>query len=222
MNKLRIPLIIILSVISALGAIYLSSKYLFSDFAVGKRYLKYFYYDGAIKKFQDVLNKDPNNAEAHIYLGVAYGKKREYGESLKELEMAASKDAKLDLSSQIYNDIGMIYYLNEKYPQAINGFKNATAKDPNFIEAFFNLGAAYSASGKEQEALGSYRKVLNLDSQNVYAHWNIALILEKKGDIKEAIVHWKKYVKNMPGVFRNTDIEKHIKELQDKLASNKK
>ena len=47
------------------------------------------------------------------------------------------------------------------YPKAITYFKKAIAVDPNFSEAFNNLGIAYEKSGKPEEAIGAYKKALS-------------------------------------------------------------
>jgi tetratricopeptide (TPR) repeat protein len=221
MNKRRI-IGIVIAIIAITFVITIGYQQFFTDLAMGKRYLNYFNYVGAINKFQDVLNKDPNNIEAHLYLSLAYGKRRNYQGFLKEIRWVEDKGVKPKLSAQVYNDIGMIYYLLEMYPQAILKFKNAAEVNPRFADAYFNLAAAFSANTQKAEAAAAYKKVLELDPRNVYAHRELALLLEDTGNIEAAIAHWEKYIEFVPGIFRNPEVDRHLQELQDLLSKKKR
>ena len=220
MSKMR--LLCIICAIVVIAIIIIAYQNLFTDLAFGKSYLNYFNYDGAIARFQRVLSKDPNNIEAHIYLSLAYGKRRNYEGFLKEIRWVEEQGIEFKLPAKTHNDIGMIYYLLEMYPQAIKEFKKATKNNPEFAEAYFNLAATFSANGQSQEAIAAYKKVLELEPRNVYAHWNLAGILENTDNIEEAIKHWEKYIEFIPGVFRNPEVEKHLRELKDTLEKQKK
>jgi tetratricopeptide (TPR) repeat protein len=202
-------ILIVIAILIAAGF-----SYMLSDMTVGRRYLWYSYYDGAVNSFLKAIKKNPNNAQAHIYLGIAYGKKREYDKALQEFQWLEAKAANIRLPAQTHNDIGMIYYLLEKYDFAIAQFNKAVAAKPKYADAYFNLGAAYSAAGKSREAIEAYDKVVQLSPRNAYAHWNLAINLEKINDIDGAIEHWEKYIQFVLGVFRNPDAQNHLAELK--------
>lgn len=212
----------IIAIIVVLIIIALASYFIFfTDLTTGKRYYKYLYYDGAIEKFQNVLKNNPDNAEAHLYLGLSYGKKRNYRSAMQEFKWLKDKGVELKMSAETHNEIGMIYYLSESYPEAIAEFVKATKVNSSYAEAYFNLGSAYSANSQNKEAIAAYRKVLEVEPRNVYAHWNIAITLEKENEIEAAMKHWKKYVELVPGVFRNPEVERHLHDLREKLREQK-
>lgn len=192
-------------------------KFTFNDLQLGKMDLRYSNYFGAIEKFERVVKKDPNNPEAHLYLGLAFGKKKDYENALKEFAWLKKNSPDFRVSAEMHNEIGMFYYLKEMYLEAIEEFKKAAILKPNFSDTYFNLGTAYSASGDTQNAISSYLKVINIDPRHTYAHWNLAINFERNGDIKKAIQHWKKYIEVTPGLFRHPEIENRIAELEKQL-----
>ena len=212
----------IIAIVAVLIIIALTSYFIFfTDLTTGKRYYKYLYYDGAIEKFQSVLKSNPDNAEAHLYLGLSYGKKRNYRLAMQEFKWLTDKGVELKMSAQTHNEIGMIYYLSEAYLESIAEFIKATKVSSNYAEAYFNLGSAYSANSQNKEAIAAYRRVIEIEPRNVYAHWNIAITLEKENELEEAIKHWKKYIELVPGVFRNPEVERHLHDLREKLKAQK-
>lgn len=188
-----------------------------SDMRTGKISFGYSDYRGAIDKFQRVLIKEPNNAEAHLYLGLVYGKKRDYEKAFEELNWLKKNSSNFPIPADVHNEIGMFYYLNERYADAIIEFKRATELNPKFKDAYFNLGTAYSALNDLDNALSSYRAVLKIDPRHAYSHWNVAVVLEKEGDIKGAVEHWEKYAALTPGLFSNPEVERHISELKRQI-----
>ena len=207
--------------IVVLFAMTLYVRFLMSDMQIAKTALKYYNnYDEAIQRFQKVLEKDPNNVEVHLYLGLAHGKSGNYNEAIKEFRWIRQRYPDFHFSASIRNDIGLFYYVLEQYPEAIDEFTHATLLKPNFVEAYFNLGTAYSALEQTQKAIECYQTVIKIDPRHSYSHWNLAVNLEKTNDIRGAIVHWKKYLELTPGVFRSPEVSAHIVELEQQL--NKK
>ncbi|MFH1995415.1 MAG: tetratricopeptide repeat protein [Candidatus Omnitrophota bacterium] len=190
-------------------------KYLSS----GKQYLKFSEYDKAIESLKKALEEDPNSIEANVYIGIAYGKKREYDKALWHFGRARdNRTGDSDFPASIYNDVGLIYYLLEEYYFAIEQFEKSIKADPGFSEAYFNLGVTYSITGRTDEAIAAYAKVLEIDPKNSFGHWNLAVNFEKVGNFRKAVEHWEKYIEYVPGAFRHPDIEKHIEELKGKIG----
>jgi len=197
------------------------SKSTYKFLSEGKRFLYYSEFDKAIASLEHVLEKDPGNIQANIYVGIAYGKKRDYKRALERFGRARQSDKYFltRLPAKIHNDVGLIYYLLEQYDSAIEEFEKSVSIDPRVSETYFNLGVTYSISGRIYEAIAAYKKVLEIDPENSFSHWNLAVNLEKLGRKEEAIVHWEKYIAYVPGAFRHPDIQRHIDDLKGNASS---
>jgi tetratricopeptide (TPR) repeat protein len=212
---------IVLAVLCALIALP-NLCFVFSDIQIAKSALRYYNnYDEAIMRLQRVLRKDPQSTEAHLYLGLAYGKKGDFEEAIKEFQWVRRNRPDFAYSAGTHNEIGVFYYVRESYREAIEEFKKAVSIDPRFAEAYFNMGSTCSAIGQAQDAISCYRKVIQLEPRHSYGHWNLAVNLEKAGDIEGAVRHWKKYMDLTPGVFINPDVNEHVIELEKELKKSR-
>lgn len=185
-----------------------------SDIRIGKINFQYANYTGTVDRFQKVVNKDPLNPEAHLYLGLGYGKKGNYEGAFREFDWLKKNAPDFPISAGLLNEIGMIYYVKEEYGGAIERFKKAASLDKRCSECYFNLGTACSAAGDTQGAIAAYTAALKIDPRHAYSHWNLAIALEKTGDTAGAIKHWQEYARLTPGVFLNPEVERHISELR--------
>jgi len=207
---------IIVGIIAGVGVIF----YIFfglGDMRIGKIALTRSDYFSAVDRFQRILAKDPQDAQARLYLGITYGKMGDYEQAFKEFDWLKTVRPDFSISAQQYNEIGMFYYLKERRQEAIYEFKKAVELDPRFVDAYFNLGTAYSSLDNFQGAVAAYAAAVKIDPKHAYSHWNLAVVLEKLGNTQEAINHWEQYIKLTPGVFSNPEVAKHIKELKEQL-----
>ncbi|MCM8796218.1 MAG: tetratricopeptide repeat protein [Candidatus Omnitrophica bacterium] len=188
-----------------------------NDIRLGTMHLRYSDYASAINYFHKALQKDANNPQTHLYLGLAYGKKGDYQKAFQEFAWLEKNYPDFSSSAQIHNEIGMLYYLNEMYKEAIREFRKATTLNPKFVDAYFNLGISYSSINDLKNAILAYRNALEVNPKHAYSHWNLAVVLEKVGDLRGAIKHWEKYLELTPKVFSNPEIERYIAELKKQI-----
>jgi len=87
------------------------------------------------------------------------------------------------------NLLGLAYYKQGQYEQAIRHFSEAILKNPRDAEGYyFSRGQAYSELGQYQHALDDYKKVISLKPDyldDVYN--NIGVIYYKLGQFQKAI-----------------------------------
>ncbi|NWF98782.1 MAG: tetratricopeptide repeat protein [Nitrospirae bacterium] len=108
---------------------------------------------------------DPLTPEEHLSLGVAYEKKGEFGNALKEYE-AASK--KLPVA---YLYMGNVYFQKHNYEEAEYYYKKAIKKDPSNSDAYNNLAWMYFLINKnidEAEKLALKAIELNPSKMQLY------------------------------------------------------
>jgi len=112
----------------------------------------------AIIEFEKTLAIEPGNVKALNAMGVSY-------DNIKQFERASScyqAALKLDPESAniYYNNIGQSLFLQRKYTQAIEAFKEAAAYDEDFPNARIhdNLGRAYAMAGQYDLAVVEFEK----------------------------------------------------------------
>jgi tetratricopeptide (TPR) repeat protein len=74
-------------------------------------------------------------------------------------------------AAEHYN-IGTFLYSQGKFNQAILQFRNAIGIDPEYAEAYNNLGIAHSALGKFDEAIACLNKAIKLNPNDARAYYN--------------------------------------------------
>jgi serine/threonine protein kinase/tetratricopeptide (TPR) repeat protein len=94
----------------------------------------------AIPLFEAALQNDPSNAEAYRGLAKAY----------EALGILASAERTYHRSIELrpdywggYNDLGVFYYKNNRYDDAITAFKKVIALTPDNYRGYNNLGGMY-------------------------------------------------------------------------------
>lgn len=102
------------------------------------------------------------------------------------------------LSEASYN-IGVLYYEQKKWTEAIRFFKHAFDLKPDFVDAAFNLAAALKEDGRFAEAVDVYKKTVRLDPNLVRAHYCLALCLQKTGEQAKAVASFLQAIALEPG-----------------------
>jgi tetratricopeptide (TPR) repeat protein len=104
-----------------------------------------------------------------------------------ELEALAGSDGKSPLYPYW---IARLDYDEQRYADAVVGFRRALALDPAHVKAHDNLGLAYEALGRYEEAIGSYQEAIRLNRERrARSPWpalNLGILLTKLERLDEA------------------------------------
>jgi tetratricopeptide (TPR) repeat protein len=87
------------------------------------------------------------------------------------------------------------------YDLAIDAYLKAIKIDPNFAEAFVNLGNVYYCKGMREEAEKQYRNAISLNPKLEAANYNLANILLEKDELIDAITHYKAALQVAPDFY---------------------
>lgn len=129
----------------------------------------------ALKTLQQAVKLDPNNAEAHFRLGLAYG-------ALDQVE-----DAKDSLK------------------KSLELYKKVVEADPKNSGAYFNMGEAFSFLHRDEEAAQSYRQAIRLRADDEEAYYQLGESLTRLARYTEAATAFQKALDLDPNDFRATD-----------------
>lgn len=90
-----------------------------------------------ISHLKESLEEDPNNADTWSQLANAYYEIQDYPQSIEcYLKLITLVDEK----SAVYQDLGVVYRRDGQFEKSIEAFKNATAQNPDNLNALFNIG----------------------------------------------------------------------------------
>src|SRR3990172_8008790 len=124
-----------------------------------------------------IIIKDPLTPEEHVNLGVAYEKKGELDEAIKEYRLAAKK---LPIA---YLYLGNVHFQKEEWADAETYYKKAIKKDPQQADAYNNLAWLYCTRGENldhAENLALKAIELNSSKEPTYRD-TLEKIRQKKG-----------------------------------------
>ncbi len=146
------------------------------------------------RRYREILNLNPFNAEAHFNLGnllFASEKFEEaekaYGEAIKYNPKFADAHNAMGKLLEVYAEKPRVKFTTEwnseiilpnpeKFEEAENFYKAAIAINPYYLEAHNNLGSLLFKLGRLDEAKKEYEKILKFLPRFIDAHYSLAVI----------------------------------------------
>lgn len=128
---------------------------------------------GALEKYVEAINLNPDNAYVYNNRGLAYAGMNEYEKALNDYNKA------LELNPNIvhtYVNRGLTYMELKNFSRAIEDFNRAIQINPNCVEAYNNRGLVFHRMKDYSNALTNYRKVLEINPGVAYAYNNIGTL----------------------------------------------
>jgi len=130
------------------------------DFEKAEDYLKRRDFKQAIKEFEMVLKKWPNDPRSYSKLGVCYASLKKIDKAKLYFEKSLGLDVKY---AEPYNNLGNIYLEKKNYERAIELYKKALKLKPDYAAAHSNLGLAYKRTRRIDEAVKHFKKAAEID-----------------------------------------------------------
>jgi tetratricopeptide (TPR) repeat protein len=115
--------------------------------------------DRAIRIFEELLQVDPNYADAYNQIGYYHGYRGDHERSmaaLRKYQFIAANEA------NPYDSLGENLAHAGRYPEAIENLNRALAVKPDFDPAYWHLGVVYDGMGDYAKAIESYEKAADL------------------------------------------------------------
>jgi tetratricopeptide (TPR) repeat protein len=158
---------------------------------LGREYRDQGELDKAIAEFEEAIELDPNDAEAHRSLGTVYGELRKWEESAAALERAIELDPDF---GPAYGDLTATYFHLGRIPEALEAGEKSTELAPDYGPGHSNLGVVYEAQGELDRAIAEYEKAIELDPSDSKPHNNLGIIYKERGDFEMAIAEYEKAI----------------------------
>lgn len=87
-----------------------------------------------------------------------------------------------------YNE-GLDYYTKGEYAKAIQSFKIAVEKDPEFIDAYYNMGSLYEFMKSYNSAIACFSKIYQLDPNDAENTIKLAELYQRIGNSERALFY---------------------------------
>jgi tetratricopeptide (TPR) repeat protein len=126
---------------------------------------------------QQVIEAEPQFAEAHYNLGIVYSKRNQHDKAVEHFETAREIEPEV-LDHTVA--LAQSYAVNEDYGRAATLFEEVVARQPENLTAKNNLAVLSIREGDVEEAMGHVRDVLREDNQNVGALNTLGLIYTQR------------------------------------------
>jgi tetratricopeptide (TPR) repeat protein len=105
--------------------------------------------DKAEKMLSQALQRAPDLARAHFFLGQVMKSRGRYDEALSHFRRAYDQYPR---DRVVLNEMGRTLFLQEKHAQAVETLGKVLKIDPEDLQAHYNLMLAYGALGRKEEA----------------------------------------------------------------------
>ena len=137
--------------------------------------------------YRQILQLEPDNAEALHGLGVLARETGHHGAAVELISEAIRKNPSL---ASYHTNLGLAYYAQGKMEEAVGAMKKALELNPDAVDTHINLANLLKLQGKLEEAEGHYRKAVALFPSYAEAHNNLAVVLYEQGKMEEAENHY--------------------------------
>jgi tetratricopeptide (TPR) repeat protein len=140
----------------------------------------------ALPLYEEAVRRQPESLVARLKLG-------------ETLRLARAPDRAMAVLRPVGNlapgsyEMGMVYLLQGRGPEAIGAFRRAAELDPDMPEAFNSWGAAAKLEAPLREAI-------RIQPDYAEAHNNLGGLLMTRGDLAQACFHFETAVRFRPGL----------------------
>lgn len=125
---------------------------------LGSIYIRKGQYDLAIAELQQALDLNPNDALFHSEMGEVLLYAGQTDAAIKFMETGLRFNPRPEPG--IYMELGLAYYLKQRYEDAVKALQQGLAKKPDFVGHLIVLTAAYAQLDNVENAKLSAQKVL--------------------------------------------------------------
>ena len=197
--------------------------------------------EAALNFYERAKKLDPNNGQIYLGISEVYMDMKLLDAAEEYLKMAEDRGAskskicyvrgkiyllsgKLDLAEKEFlkfenadslNALGTIYDNKRQHEKAQKFYKQVIAKEPNYIDAYNNLGLSLLLQNKFNDAIFYLENACSFPEANIHYRSNLALAYGLSGNMKKAREIYSKD-------YEDEALEERIANLEDILADRQR
>ena len=150
--------------------------------------------NAADKLYRDVLQRQPNNAEALHYRGLLAVQR---GNGALAVELLTRSVALAPLRHDFHNNFAAVLAAAEREEDALSLLDEAIRIKPDYAPAFCNKGIVLAKLGRTAEVIEAFERALALKPADGKAHLRLGALLLKEKQIEDAAAHLREAVRLM-------------------------
>ncbi len=152
-------------------------------------------YAAAIPAWEKALRLNPDDAKAHMNLGVALIRAGRPDEAIARHKKALEIDPDYPEAEM---NLGVALAGKGNSKEAVEHYEKALALAPENPEVHNNLGVALARMGKPEQAIAHFRSALEANPDYPEVHNNLGAALAKAGKLDEAITEFERALLTNP------------------------
>ncbi len=159
--------------------------------AEGNKYLEEIETEKAIDALKQAVKLNPDLAEAHFQLGIAYSLREK---ELENAQVVIEEETTPTPTKKGKKDEPQLSNSDKAFENAAKAYEKILKKDPKDAAAQFNLGRSYNKLNKDKEAEKALRQAVKLNPEDSEYQTELGAILIKLAQYEEAVRVLKKAV----------------------------
>ncbi len=149
-------------------------------------------YGEAVAALNDVVKEEPENADAHAWLGLSLLGEKKTSEAQKEFQKAAELDPKSDRAKV---GLARVYIEQKSYDKAKDALSGAGSDN---ADVPYYQGVASLGKKQYAEAAKQLEKALELNPGNDYAHYYLGVAYSSLKRPDKMVDHFETFLKRQP------------------------
>jgi len=148
-----------------------------AQYQLGLIYQQRRQFSEAIRRFEAAVAIDPGEADAHFQLGRIAREQGRLADALSHLAIVLRQDEKHSMS-EIHRELGTVYLLLERYPEAERELALYTERREYDPEGLYRYGQVLEALNRPDEGRSAYRRTIEAARtapryrQRIVAQWS--------------------------------------------------
>jgi len=138
----------------------------------------------AERLYRQILQADPNHADALHFLGVIAHQRGRNEDALELLNAAIAHNGRV---ASFHNNRGNVLKALGRMDEALASYRRALTLKPDHAEAHAHVGSVLQAQGQHDAAVAAYRQALSLKPGSAETHNNLGNTLQAQGKLGEAV-----------------------------------
>jgi tetratricopeptide (TPR) repeat protein len=98
----------------------------------------------------------------------------------------------------LYFKLGVYFFYQGKYPEAISSFRKSIGIKPDFAESYHNIGVTYHEEGQIDDAIAEFQKAVEIEDNYAKGHYSLGLAYYEKKEYDSATKELEKVMELEP------------------------